>query len=478
MLYHTINIPVDFMGEKTIKRFAEAGHQIHPDAVAMIQKHEGPIEALMQEILTSLDDSVLVVTPEHVRNAISRPSKDVRVLIDITDESTCVGNYEEFVFYFRDRYAKLSEIIRSRVNARPIESLNKVRGEVTIIGMVSDIRNTSNGHKLIELEDPTGVFTALIQKNKGLLEASNYVILDEVIGITGNLTKDGGLLIANNVLWPDIPVNNEPRRAFEQVFAVLLSDIHVGSKMFLEEAWFRFTKWLNGDLGDDNQKALAKKVKYLVIAGDLVDGIGVYPGQEKDLIISDIYEQYRMAAEYLKEIPTHVKIIIAPGNHDAVRQAEPQPALPNKITAMFRNLNIKFVGNPSLIGLDGIKLLIYHGRSLDDFVAAIPGLSYKAPEIVMLEMLRRRHLSPIYGDRVSIAPEKSDHFVINTIPDIVHCGHVHTIGLSKYRGVTLVNSGTWQAQTDFQKRVNLEPVPAHAPIIDLSTMESSILKFV
>ena len=61
------------MGEETIQRFAEAGHQVHPDAVAMIQKHDGSIEALMQEILTSLDDSVLVVTPEHVKNAVSRP---------------------------------------------------------------------------------------------------------------------------------------------------------------------------------------------------------------------------------------------------------------------------------------------------------------------------------------------------------------------------------------------------------------------
>ncbi len=462
------------MGEKTIQRFAEAGHQIHPDAVAMIQKHDGPIEALMQEILMSLDDSVLVVTPEHVRNAVSRHLTDIRVLIDITDESTCVGDYEEFVFYFRDRYAKISEIIRGRVNARPIESLRKVQGEITIIGMVSDIRKTSNGHKLIELEDPTGVFTAFLQKD---IEASNSIILDEVIGITGNLTKDGRLLIASSILWPEIPVSNEPRKAFEQVFAVLLSDMHVGSKMFLEEAWFRFTKWLNGGLGDGNQKALAKKVKYVVIAGDLVDGIGVYPGQEKDLIISDIYEQYKVAAEYLKEIPPRIKIIIAPGNHDAVRQAEPQPALPKKITAIFRNLNIKFVGNPSLIELEGVKVLIYHGRSLDDFVAAIPGLSYKAPGVAMVEMLRRRHLSPIYGGRVSIAPERNDHFVINTIPDIVHCGHVHTIGLSKYRGVTLVNSGTWQAQTDFQKRVNLEPIPAHVPIIDLSTTEALILKF-
>ncbi|HIH36684.1 MAG TPA: DNA-directed DNA polymerase II small subunit [Methanocellales archaeon] len=465
------------MGEDTIQRFAEAGHQIHPDAVAMIQKHEGSIEALMQDILTSLDDSVLVVTPEHVRNALSRPSAEVRVLSDITSESTCFGGYDEFVLYFRDRYAKLSDMIRGRVNARPIESLNKVRGETAIIGMVSDIRNTSNGHKLIELEDPTGMFPVLLQKNKGLLEVSDHIILDEVIGVTGNLTKDGKLLIASNVLWPDIPVKNQSRRAFEQVFAVLTSDIHVGSKTFLEGAWFKFIKWLNGDLGDDDQRTLAEKVKYIVIAGDLVDGIGVYPDQEKDLLIPDIYEQYQKAAEYLREVPTYIKIIISPGNHDAVRQAEPQPALPKKITDMFCDLNVMFLGNPSLVELDGIKALIYHGRSLDDFVAALPGLSYKEPDRIMVEMLRRRHLFPIYGERVSIAPEKKDHFVIDSIPDILHCGHVHTIGLSKYRGVTLVNSGTWQSQTDFQKRVNLEPVPAHVPIIDLSTMESSILKF-
>lgn len=464
------------MGENIIQRFAEAGHQIHPDAVVMIQKHEGSVEALVQDILTSLDDSVLVITQEHVRNVLTQTT-GVRVLSDITDESTCVGDYDEFVLYFRDRYAKLSEMIRGRVNARPIESLNKVQGEITIIGMVSDIRNTSNGHKLIELEDPTGTFPALLPKDKGLLGVSNRIILDEVIGVTGNLTNDGRLLIASNVMWPDIPVRNEPRRASEQVCAVLTSDLHVGSKTFLEDAWSRFTKWLNGDLGDDDQRLLAEKVKYMVIAGDLVDGIGVYPDQEKELLISDIYEQYQRAAEYLEEVPPRIKIIIAPGNHDAVRQAEPQPALPKKITAMFERLNVTFVGNPSLIELSGIRALIYHGRSLDDFVATLPGLSYKEPERAMVEMLRRRHLSPIYGERVSIAPEKRDHFVIDSVPDVLHCGHVHTMGLSKYRGVTLVNSSTWQAQTEFQKRINLEPVPAHVPVIDLSTMESSILKF-
>jgi len=44
----------------------------------------------------------------------------------------------------------------------------------------------------------------------------------------------------------------------------------------------------------------------------------------------------------------------------------------------------------------------------------------------MNEMLKLRHLSPIYGGRVSIAPEKKDHFVIDEIPDILHCGHSYS----------------------------------------------------
>ena len=61
-------------------------------------------------------------------------------------------------------------------------------------------------------------------------------------------------------------------------------------------------------------------INYLVIAGDVVDGIGIFPGQDKELAISDIYEQYEKAAQYLNAVPKHIKIIISPGNHDAVRQ--------------------------------------------------------------------------------------------------------------------------------------------------------------
>ncbi|WP_440954041.1 DNA-directed DNA polymerase II small subunit [Methanosarcina sp. Mfa9] len=424
-------------------------------------------------------------SPTSVVRSIGGPNP-VTVLSDITGHSTCVGEYMQFVQYFRDRYSRLSEIIRGRINARPIESLKgrsfrRGRGEkgseeISIIGMVSDTSTTTNGHRILSLEDPTGSFPVLIRNSeKELFELSSRLLLDEVIGVTGSVTNDGGLMMASKIIQPDVP-NSALRRTGAKGKVVLISDVHVGSAQFMEDSWLNFLDFLKGDSDSEALKKMAGEVRYLVVAGDLVDGIGIYPDQEKELTILDVYEQYRKAAEYFWEIPKHIQIIISPGNHDAVRQAEPQPALPERIREHFPP-NITFVGNPSLVDLDGVSILIYHGRSIDDLVASVPGVSYQEPAGAVLEMIKRRHLAPMYGSRVSIAPEKKDYFIIDPVPDIIHTGHVHTLGVQRYKNVLLVNSGTWQAQTEFQKRVNLMPMPAQVPVVDLADFGVTILKF-
>lgn len=452
-----------------IQIFAESGFQIDPEALDMI-KTSSP--ELIRNVLKSIDDSVLVVGIEHIK-PLTVPEKKIQspvtILKDITNQSTCIGEYTEFVQYFKDRYDSLAEMLR-RISARPIESIKKrnldTREPLSIIGMVLTIRTTASGHKLIEIEDKTGTIPVLIhkEKDKELFESAKKVLLDEVIGITGTLSPDGSLMFANRITLPDLPNIQKSRLGMKtEGKAVFISDIHVGSKTFLEDAWLRFVDWL----GDE--------INYLVIAGDVVDGIGVFPNQDKELAISDIYEQYEKAAEYINAVPKHIKIIISPGNHDAVRQAEPQPRFPERIIRMFRN-DITFVGNPAMVDI-GAKVLIYHGRSMDDIIASIPGFSYADPVKPMQEMLKLRHLSPIYGGRVSIAPEHKDHFVIDQVPDILHCGHVHTVGVSRYKDVLTINSGTWQSQTQFQKRMNLQPVPARATVVDLASMEYRIMQF-
>ena len=114
---------------------------------------------------------------------------------------------------------------------------------------------------------------------------------------------------------------------------------------------------------------------------------------------------------------------------------------------------------------------------MDDLVSAIPSMSYSRPLEPMVEMLRMRHLAPIYGGRTPIAPEAQDLLVIEEIPDIFVTGHVHGVGIGDYRNVTLINSSAWQSQTSYQKMRNLEPIPAVVPITNLSTMTTTMKEF-
>ena len=58
--------------------------------------------------------------------------------------------------------------------------------------------------------------------------------------------------------------------------------------------------------------------------------VRVYPNQEQELAILDIFEQYHHVTQFIEEIPDYIKVIAIPGNHDATRQALPQPSIPKK----------------------------------------------------------------------------------------------------------------------------------------------------
>lgn len=495
-----------------VQKFAEEGYQLEPEALAIICSLGKAKEDAIRKVICSLNPSLAVVGVAHLSELLadsaraSAPRMPLTASValnggrpacvlpdspqfkepnniasqlglelkgDITGRSTCVGEYNDFVNYFRDRYSKIREFLSRRLNSRPIESLgrNTAGREVSLIGMVMDVRSTSRGNRVIELEDPTGMITAVIQKDSEIYEQSSNILPDEVLGVTG-ISDGNGRVFLKSILWPDLPNQTKPLEKGDG-YVLLLSDLHVGSKHFMDDAWQRFVSWANGD---DDPTGMASRVKYLVIAGDLVDGIGIYPGQEGDLAIKDIYEQYEAAAERLNALRKGLSIIISPGNHDIVRQAEPQPALPESVQRYFKG-DVHFAGNPTWLTLGGTSLLVYHGRSIDDLVLRIPGLSYAAPEKAMIEMLKRRHLSPVYGSRVSIAPEHEDHYVISYPPAILHCGHVHTVGIARYKGVFVINSGTWQSQTEFQKKMNIQPQPAAVPIVDLATMKVRKLLF-
>ncbi|NLZ29396.1 MAG: DNA-directed DNA polymerase II small subunit [Methanomicrobiales archaeon] len=459
-----------------VRRFLELKHQVHPDVVSYIREQNDP--TLIDRIAAGVPDNTLVISAEHIPG-LKRVRDGTRFLVDpelevivgSTGTTGSIIGHEDAVHYFRDRYNNLASMLRGRMTAMPIEALAKSPHryrdeECTIIGMVADTRTTTRGHRLVELEDPTGTIRVLF--NKGRAESfaeAERILPDEVLGIKGKLSNDGGLLFADHLSRPDIPINHAPFRSDRPGKAVMISDVHVGSNTFLEGAWNRFADWLQ-----DSDAA------YLLIAGDLVDGIGIYPGQENDLTIKNIYEQYDVFAEMLRDLPSRIRIVAAPGNHDVVRMAEPQPAIPPEFTGRFPE-NCTLVENPCLLNLQGVRVLMYHGRSFDDMIGLIPGASYERPGEIMNEMLKRRLLASPYGMRTPIAAMKTDRLVIDPIPEILLTGHVHICDVTRYRGILGVNAGTWQSQTSFQRQMNIHPTPARAFVIDLQTLQPEMMDF-
>jgi DNA polymerase II small subunit len=400
-------------------------------------------------------------------------ARSLSVAGDVTGESTGTGEYEDFVATFRDRYEKLAGQLRGRVNHRPTDALDAMPGggEAGLVGMVSDVRSTANGHWLIELEDTKGVFPCLVMKDRGIADLVDQLLLDEVIAVEGTLADDGGILFVDSLQFPDVPRTYQPNTADRHVQAALVSDVHVGSQEFMADAWHRFADWLHTEE--------AANVEYLLVAGDMVEGVGVYPDQDEELDVVDIFDQYEAFSEHLKAVPGDLEIVMIPGNHDAVRLAEPQPGFDEELRDIMSAHDARIHGNPSLVTVEGVTVLMYHGVSLDEVIAELPEekASYDEPQKAMYQLLKKRHVAPQFGGQTRLAPEEADYLVMEEVPDVFHTGHVHKLGWGKYRNVLAVNSGCWQAQTAFQESVNIDPDAGFAPILDLDTLDMTVRKF-
>ena len=392
---------------------------------------------------------------------------DFEILQDTSKKSYTSGELENLIAYFKSRYEKLEKILSKRPELRnytKIADIDDSQDSLSLILMVREIRSSKNGHKIVEFEDDTGTISILFShNNEELFAEAEKLVRDEVIGVIANKSDDRGFAFGQQIINPGVLRVPDKEMDFGVVF---LSDVHIGSLTFLEDAFQRFIDWINCEYGTEEQRRVAEDVKYLIIGGDIVDGIGVYPNQDQELAIKDITQQYNEAARFLGNIRSDIKIIIAPGNHDASRVAEPPPAVPEEYAkALYELDNVEFISNPGLVSLDGIKVLIYHGRSFDDLVMAVKEFTYEKSDYLMEELLQKRHLAPIYGERTPLASELEDYLVIDEVPDILHTGHIHVNSYRRFNGIHLINSGTFQTQTSFQKIHNIEPTPAEVPVI-------------
>lgn len=438
------------------------------------------VETESPELLSSLPD----------QGIISQTSSSVTVVLSFQNIPHKYS-VDDFANFFTSRYRFLENLLRNRHELQNILTITRILGKkekenVAAIGVVEDIGESKAGNMIVTIEDPTGKIKIIISKSKkDLYTAAKDLVVDEVIGISG--TSHDKVIFAENIIWPDIP-DNDLKKGEEEEHIIFLSDIHVGSKLFLKDEFNRFLRWINGKTGNETQRRLAQKVKYIFIGGDLVDGVGVYPSQEEELEIKDIAEQYAEFSRLLRQIPSDKKIVICPGNHDVVYLAEPQPVFYQEFAPGLFNLpNVTLVTNPAVINIGktatfpGFDILLYHGYSFDYYVANVESIrtggGYHRSDLIMKFLLKRRHLAPSFTSTPYYPSHKEDPLLIRKVPDFFLTGHIHYSCVANYKGVTMISGSCWQGKTTFQEKLGHEPEPARVPIINLKTREVKVLRF-
>ena len=464
------NAALNILSGRTDLNFIELIEKLVEENVFIIDEFALERKIVRTKIITEPEVTVTKTAFKPIAKEIDSTFHELKEL-NITNQTSSEGTVQDFINLFKDKFEFLEKILHTRqgFNPKPIGKIHDIQSrQFDFTGMVREKWKTKNGNIAFRFEDFEHDCIGVVSKNnRDLIQRAERILNDDVIGVKA--TKGSAdLLFINDFLFPDIPLR-QSKTAETQVSLALISDMHIGSKLFLEKYFQKFLEWINGNVGSESERKIVGRIKYLVIAGDNVDGIGIYPNQINELIIKNIFEQYAAFEKLVQEIPEYIDIIICPGQHDAVRWADPQPAIPKEFVPNLCEMkNVHLLSSPGWFEIEGLKCLLYHGAALHDLYETLSFLNPAKPQIAMMEVLKRRTLMAPYGLKQPYVPEKKDFLLLRDAPDFYFGGDMHHNGYDTYRGTTVMNSGTWQSQTEYQIKQCHIPTPGIVPVVDLS----------
>jgi len=253
----------------------------------------------------------------------------------------------DFVGHFRARYETLRGILLQRTELQSnLVGINKISNErqsLSIIGIVTEKRVTKNKNLMVKFEDLTGEIVGVVRQDSEAFSLAEELQLDDVVGVKASGNSE--MLFIHDILYPD-SFKQEKVKFDEDCWAVFLSDLHCGSRKHLGKEFEKFLKWLN------EKGEIQNKIRYMFFIGDNVDGVGIFPGREGEVALKSMEEQYSLVAKYLRQIPKHVVMFMCPGQHDAVRVAEPQPLISRRYAESLYGIeNLNLVTNPCMVKL-------------------------------------------------------------------------------------------------------------------------------
>src|SRR5919109_2745118 len=332
------------------------GYRMHPDAFAMLKGLDTDILRIVQDIIKIkskqkqsstiiIDDIKRLINPESkvttedsknsnididLDNSVLEKQHNHKIILDASINVNTGEGVEGYTALFRSRYEKSLRILSLRPESKRITKITSIKQKIhpnnsnnvksdksnnrmgnfvsnstsIVSGLLMSKRGKKNGVEIV-IDDFSGSLSALattdeLKKQVSMLTLDQMVML-EVENIGNNKKGLQGFVI-KDIISPDIP-DHLPARSKIESYAVLISDIHVGSKNFMEAEFIRFLNWLSS-----SEDELVRKIKFICIGGDLIDGIGIFPNQDKELLETNTSKQVSHAVCLLNRIPKNLRV--------------------------------------------------------------------------------------------------------------------------------------------------------------------------
>ena len=326
------------------------GYLIHPDAFALLRSINSDVSNIIKNIIEKktklkeshsilIDDIKTIISRDRVDNPVSKSTSiddndrydkaliygdknsqtTYEVLFDPTSKINSTEDENGFLKLFRSRYEKSLKILAMRPDSKRIKKIEKIKQEYNKKRSMNtsnrrndeeSLNNSSNAETIllagllmsrrqqknmveVTIDDMSGALSA-VATTDDLRNQISMLVLDQMVMLEIESKKRGRQdFLIRSVISPEIP-EHIPNKSRSESYVLLTSDLHIGSKYFMEAEFLRFIEWLSSD--DD----IGSKVKFLCIAGDIIDGVGIYPNQDKELKEIDASKQLMYAMTIIK----------------------------------------------------------------------------------------------------------------------------------------------------------------------------------
>jgi DNA polymerase II small subunit/DNA polymerase delta subunit B len=367
-----------------LKIFLEHGFQLDSYSLKFFLENKHEVEPFLTKI-KKLDKPPHTITQDVIEKLLLKTTPPFTIIREFKQNKITITP-QNYVTLFNKRYDTIKKFLANRLELINTISINKITTKTKKFSLIVLIRNIEREDKVVSVEDHTGSLEVHFSKNTDL----GYLVEDEVVGLICERVEDR--ILVNSVIWPDVPVKKEVTKTQDDVYCLFVSDFHL--EKVKQDRYAKFLEWLN----EQNLQKL-----YIFILGGISDDPNI-------------------VKKFLEELPEK----------------------PTKIFLddKYQQEGVYTINAPTILQIQNVMLFLAYREPFEKY----QGIWHTTPENTILNLIKKRHLNPIFDPEKTT---KNDPYMLDVIPDIFVVGGLGKPGSLNYKGITIFSNGSFATEPVF-----------------------------